>query len=149
MGNYFLNNFAADQPIAKYNAAILCYVQQTNPTPQQISDNLITKTCKVEDLYDNSTLSDAFIEGFDASIVHSLIAFQEESLLYVQKELKDAPETKLLSVNPKKPYHWNPWHNQKPIIIKIRTPQAHRLATLTVDQSRHQSCIFKSLARRQ
>lgn len=68
-------------------------------TSQQYGDNIIAKSCKVADVYDESTLKGVFIELVDSSIRHSFrnnwtthpeadlteIAFQVESLLPIEK----------------------------------------------------------------
>lgn len=41
-------------------------------TPQQHTDDLIAKPCKVADVCDEGTLNEVFIEGVDAAIRHSL-----------------------------------------------------------------------------
>lgn len=57
-----------DQAIPKYEAAILRYMQLANMTLQRYAEDLISKSCKVADLYDEGTLNDVFIERVDASI---------------------------------------------------------------------------------
>lgn len=70
--NYLLKKFVTDQAFVEYDATILRYMQPTNMTSQQIADDLIAKSCKVADVYEQSTLNDVSIEGVDASIRHSL-----------------------------------------------------------------------------
>lgn len=52
--------------------AILRYVQSTNMTPQQFAVNLISKSYKVADVYDESTLKNIYVELFAAFTCHSL-----------------------------------------------------------------------------
>lgn len=70
--NYFLMSDAADQPIAEYDAAVLCNMLPANMTTQQYADNLVAKSCMVADVYDGEALKEEFIEGVEESIRHSL-----------------------------------------------------------------------------
>lgn len=75
-------------------------IQPSNMTLKQYTDDLFAESCKVADVYDDSTLKDVFIKGVDPSIKHSLriycatnsqvdltdFAFQTRSLLSIQKK---------------------------------------------------------------
>lgn len=65
MVNY-LKIFAADQTAVQYGDSILRYMQQSSMTWQQYVDDVVTKPCKIVDVHDESTLSDAFIEDVDS-----------------------------------------------------------------------------------
>lgn len=91
-------------------------------TLQHFADDLITKSCKVSDVYDDSTLNDVLIESRDASIHHSLqhywashpqadltdIAFYANSLLAIQKSSRDAAHKKKVD-DLARPYKKKPW----------------------------------------
>lgn len=49
---YLLKNYAAARALTEFNAAILNYMQPPNMTPQKYADDVIPKSCKVADLYD-------------------------------------------------------------------------------------------------
>lgn len=72
---YLLKKYATDQPMVKNDAAILWYVQPPNMTAQQFPDNSITRSSKVADVYNESTLNDVFNKSVDASFRHSLRNF--------------------------------------------------------------------------
>lgn len=44
----------------------------SNMTPQKYADNLVTKICKVADVYDEKTLNEVFVEEFVTTIPHTL-----------------------------------------------------------------------------
>lgn len=50
--NYLLKNYATDEGITKYDAKILRYVQPTNATLQLYTVDLVAKSCKAADVYD-------------------------------------------------------------------------------------------------
>lgn len=99
MVNRLLRKYATNQAIAENGAAILRYVQLSYVNPQHYANELIVKSCKVAEVFDERTLNDMSIEIVDASIMHSLrkycrtnpheilmdIALQAESLLYILK----------------------------------------------------------------
>lgn len=103
---FLLKKYVTDQAIVEYDAAILRYMQSSNVTRQQYPNDLIAKSCEVADVYDEATLKDVFIEGVDASVrrIHrhywaqdsqadlTDIAFQAESLFYIQKGTDKRPE---------------------------------------------------------
>lgn len=70
--NYFFKKFPIDQAIADMNYTILRYTQSANMTPMQYEDDLYSKSCKVADIYEESTLKDNSIERFDSSFCHCL-----------------------------------------------------------------------------
>lgn len=95
------------------DAAMRSYAQAPGMTSKQYASDLIAKSCKVADVYVERTLNDAFIEGLDASISHSLrnywprnaqadltdISFQAESLLPIQKASGKNPTNIYVSTN--------------------------------------------------
>lgn len=97
---FLMKKFATDPAMAEFDTAVLRYMQPANMTTQQYADVQLTNTCKVVDMYDESTLKDVFIGGMDLSIRHSLrqswaqnpqadvaeIEFQAKSLLSIQKD---------------------------------------------------------------
>lgn len=70
--HYLLQKFANNQTITEMDSAILGYTKPANITPIQYADDLYDKSYKVGYIYDESTLSDIFIEEFDFSICHNL-----------------------------------------------------------------------------
>lgn len=104
-----LKKYATDQMIAENASAVLRYVQLSRMTPQQYVDHLIARPFKLDDVYNEGTLSDVFIKGLDASIKYSLrkyrvsnsqahlpdIAFKVELLLSIQKGLAKNPNRQL------------------------------------------------------
>lgn len=90
-----------DQVIAEYDAAVPRYMKPTNMTSRQYADDTFAKSCRFADVYDGRSLNDVFIEDVNASVCHSFryfltqnprsdlsdVAFQAESLLYIQKAL--------------------------------------------------------------
>lgn len=46
-------------------------MQPSGRPPQQYADYRIAKSCKIADIYDESTLNETSIEEVDASIQHS------------------------------------------------------------------------------
>lgn len=58
--------------MTNYDAAILRYMLPTNMFPLKYAEDLVAKSCKVTDVYEQETLNDVFIEGVDESIHHSL-----------------------------------------------------------------------------
>lgn len=97
---YLLNTFATDQSIAEYNASIIQYVQPLSMPLQQYVVDASADSCKVTEIYNSRTLSDAFIQGVEPSMQHNLLGywtkylqpdlvetcFQENSLLAIHKE---------------------------------------------------------------
>lgn len=69
--NYLLYQFANDQASCEMNSRILRHTQRANMTPMQFASDLHAKSCKVADIYAESSLKDIFIEGVDPSICHS------------------------------------------------------------------------------
>lgn len=60
------------QVIVEFDIAILRYMQPDNTTPHQYVGDLVSKSCKVADVYDEGTLDDVFIEKMDSSFQHRL-----------------------------------------------------------------------------
>lgn len=75
MVTYLLKNHATDEALTEYEAAILRYMQPSNITLQQYADDLVAESCMVADTYHKRSVNDAFTEGVDASILHSLRHF--------------------------------------------------------------------------
>lgn len=50
---------------------ILHYTQPTSMTLKQYADDLYAKSCKVADVYDESTLNNSVVEGVDIFSCHS------------------------------------------------------------------------------
>lgn len=69
---YLLKKYDTDEAIAEYDAAILWYMQRTNMNPQQYADDLVSKLCKIADVYNEGILNDAVIKGVDTLIHRSL-----------------------------------------------------------------------------
>lgn len=79
---------------------ILRYTQSASMTLTKYADDFYSKSCKVADVYDESTLKDIFIEDVDSSICQSLreywdsnleailtnIAFKAQPLIATQKQ---------------------------------------------------------------
>lgn len=53
--NYLVKKFANNQEITERNSTILLYTQPASITPIQYADNSIPESCKVADVYDEST----------------------------------------------------------------------------------------------
>lgn len=84
-------------------------MQPANMTPLQYANDLVAESSKVADVYNKGTYN-VFIEDIDASIRRGVshcweqnlragltnIAFQAESLLFVQKRAGNAPKTTIL-----------------------------------------------------
>lgn len=99
--NYLQTNFASDQAIVEYGAAILRYMLPAKKTLQQYVKDFITKPYEVMDVIDKGFLKNAIIEGVDGYIRQSHrcywatnhqadltnITFQAERLLFKQKNL--------------------------------------------------------------
>lgn len=66
--NCILKFPATDQSFVNNDASIFGWVRPPNMPPRQYATDLIATSCKVSDVYDESTFSVSFIEGFDASI---------------------------------------------------------------------------------
>lgn len=124
--NYLSKKYKTDLAIVRNNVATLRYVQLSNMAPQQYADDLIAKSCKVVDVYYESTLNDVFIEGFDAGTKHSLrnyritnsqegitdIAFQAESLLTIRKGSGENLTNSHASTNSEKLYNRKPYKSR-------------------------------------
>lgn len=65
MINYFLKEIAEKQAIAGYDAWILEYMQQSSMTLQQNADDIIAKSCRVANVYDECKQNNVFIEDVD------------------------------------------------------------------------------------
>lgn len=103
--DYHLKNYANDQAIAEYDASVLRYMQPASMTFQQYAGDLIAKSRKDADVYDEDTPNNVFIEEVNQSLRHSLqnywatnpeadltdIAFQAESVLAIQKKSGQQP----------------------------------------------------------
>lgn len=76
--NYFLKKLVTDLVIAKFDAAILWYMQLANITSQEYADYLVAKSCKVADVYDEGKLNDVFIERVISSIGEILRNYQAQ-----------------------------------------------------------------------
>lgn len=72
MIKYLFKTFVTSQAVAEYDASILRNKQTSSLTTQQYTDDTIAKSCKVVDVYDESTLNDVILKGIDPSIRHSL-----------------------------------------------------------------------------
>lgn len=53
---YLLKKYATDQAVAKYDAAILCFMQSAWMIFQQCENNLVTKLCRVVDTFDERSI---------------------------------------------------------------------------------------------
>lgn len=123
--NYLLNKNATNQVIAWNEAAITRYVQPPNMTPQECAKDLISKSCKVADVNDESSLNDMFIESVDMPICYSLrnqyatnsqadltnIVFQGELLLSMQKGSENNSTRNYPNTNPANPYIYKSWNS--------------------------------------
>lgn len=81
-------------------ANIIVYMHPANMTPQHYADDLVTKSRKLVDVYDEGAQNDIVVEGVDSMTCHCLrhywcqkseadlteAAFQEESLLCLLKK---------------------------------------------------------------
>lgn len=70
--NYLLKKFETEIAIAKINSKILPYIQLAHMTPVQYANNYSAKSCKVADIYDESTLNNIFIQDVDPSTCYRL-----------------------------------------------------------------------------
>lgn len=105
---FLLKKGATEKAIEEIDASILRYKSQPNVTMQQYTKDLLAKPCKVNDVFEESTLKDAFIERLELSIGHSSrqywaqipqadltdIAFWAESLSSIQKDAEVTSTTK-------------------------------------------------------
>lgn len=96
-------------------------------TAQQYADDLVAKSCKVADVYDDWKLKNVFIEGVDACIRHSLrhylarnpqadltdIDFQAYSLLSIQREANATPENNQNNLTSDKLFNRKPLNSRK------------------------------------
>lgn len=64
--NYLVMKSASDQARAKMDFANLRYTQQNSMSPMQYAEDLCAKSCKLADVYDESTRNDIFIKSVDA-----------------------------------------------------------------------------------
>lgn len=70
--HHLLNECMSDQAIVEIDTALPHYVHPSNTTPNEYADALVPTSFKVADGYDESTVNDVIIEGFDASIRNRL-----------------------------------------------------------------------------
>lgn len=112
--NSLKKKYAREKALAENDAAIVRYVEPPNLTRQQNADISSVNSCKLADIYSESTLNDVFIKGFDASIRDSLhnywatnsqvelmdIAFQAKLLLSIPKEFEENSNKKLPGSQP-------------------------------------------------
>lgn len=66
-----LKIYSTDQVIAGNDAAVLIYLQPFNLSPQEYAGRLVTKFCKIADLYDVNSLNKVTIKSIDVFIRHS------------------------------------------------------------------------------
>lgn len=69
--SYLLKTFTIDQEIDEYDEPILRYSQPPSMTLQRYYDDVITRFCKVADVYNEGTLSHVFTKDVKSSIRHS------------------------------------------------------------------------------
>lgn len=103
--DYLLKKSSNDQATAEMNFKFVSHTQPTNMTLMQYADAFSAKSCKVADVYDESTLNNISIEKVVSSICNSLrkywvfspqtglsnIALKEQSLLAIQNERAKSP----------------------------------------------------------
>lgn len=70
--NLLLKNVAADQAIAIFDVFVLRCMQPVDMTMQLYTIDLTTKSCKLDDVFVEEKLNDAFIEGVGSSFSPSL-----------------------------------------------------------------------------
>lgn len=70
--NYFLTKFDSDRRNAKTVSAVLRCTQPASMFSMLYADDLYANSCKVADIYDETTVNHIFIERVDSSIFHSL-----------------------------------------------------------------------------
>lgn len=66
--NLVLKKHGTDQTIAEQGAEISYFFYSSAVTPQQYSEDLTVKSCKVAEVYVEANLNDVFIEGVNALI---------------------------------------------------------------------------------
>lgn len=96
---YLLKKFTNGQAIAGLDFSISRHSQASSTNTMQYAENLYAKSCKVADVYDESTLNGILVCGVDSAICHCLsnywvskpeanltnIAFKALLLLAIQK----------------------------------------------------------------
>lgn len=80
MVNYLSKNYATNQATAEDDAVVLRYVQPSNMTRQQYANDLVARSCKAADVFNESTLNVVFIKAYDTSIRHSLRIYRTSNL---------------------------------------------------------------------
>lgn len=70
--NYLFKKYSTARAIAENYAAILRYVHTSDMTPHEYTADLFANSCKVADVYDETTLNGVFKKGADATIRYSL-----------------------------------------------------------------------------
>lgn len=70
--NYLLKKFANNEVKAEMDSKILRYSEQAYMTFMRYADDLHGKSCKVANVFDESTLNYIFIESVNPSVFQSL-----------------------------------------------------------------------------
>lgn len=100
-------------------------MQDLSMTPQQCANNIISRSCKVADIYDESILNDVLVEGVSQSIPQSCnkfyqmhrwvyttaIAFRVDLLLAIQKKSCNQSINNQQQTRSVKRYTRKPWNN--------------------------------------
>lgn len=64
--------YATDEVIAETTSEVTRFAQPSNMTPYQNADELVTKTLRCGDVYEEYGVKNIFIESLDSSIRHNM-----------------------------------------------------------------------------